>query len=65
MINQDALRWLREHWSPEYLESNCWVAVSAEGVIAVNQDFEMVLNNSEKWSLDSIVFAYASFELWQ
>lgn len=65
MINQKALQWLREHWSPEYIKTNYWVAVSADGLIAMSPDFKVVLDESERWPIDSVVFAYASFELWQ
>jgi len=65
VINQEALQWLRHHWSPEYIETNCWVAVSGDGLIAMDPDFSVVVEKSGWLPIDSVVFAYASFEVWQ
>lgn len=65
MINRDALVWLQQHWSPEYIENDSWVAVSSNGIIAMSGNFESVVDACDSWPPDSIVFAFASFEVWQ
>lgn len=65
MINQQAENWLNTHWSREYLEDNCWVAASSDGLISSSPDFDVVLEASSTYELSDIVFAYVSFGVWQ
>ncbi len=66
MTARSASNWIEEHWSPDELPNNEWIAASPVGIVAHNASLDEVIQEVQNsYKLDELAFAYASFDLWQ
>lgn len=65
MVTHPGSIWLYDHWNSDDLPNNRWVAASANGILAQNEDLDVVLKEVGDVDLRTVTFAFITFDLWQ
>jgi hypothetical protein len=66
MAYNSGSEWLNQHWSPDYLPNNEWVAATGDGIIAHNESLDSVIYQvKDKLPVEDVTFAYITFDIWQ
>ena len=59
-MNEAALSWLNEHWHPEFLPNNTWIAVGTDGLLGMSETLGALVSSDTLKSadLDEVVFCF-------
>lgn len=59
--------WLQKNWNDATLPNNEWVAATASGVVAHDPSLDNVIQSlrDTAYTVDDVIFAFVSFDVWQ